>query len=207
MLWSAASADQHRARFGAGYRRWQDLRAKRDALEDLEDEARGRAWNRAPEVYAGPEPVPDPDVKRLGRMLSETIEQARDPTSPVSILQDLLDRYDAYWQERGRWFDRQPKIDTADSDWLEAKRIQAERDALRGKAARLRQRLLRVPTTSPQGLMIKLSLAIEVRSLDEMAKHLKRPRYYGVDDYDLGTELVPSLLADFQAMVGAQPTA
>jgi hypothetical protein len=197
-----SDADPGLAKLERGYKRWQDLRAQRDALEELEADAHARAADRLPE-WNELEPVASDTVKRLGKMLGDTIDQARDPASPVSIPSEMLAEYDDYWAARSRWNAGRPTIPDDDPDYLESKALEAKADALWKKAMRLRGRLLRVPTTSPRGLMIKLALAIEVESLADMEKHLRRPYYYGVNDYELGTELVPALLADLRAMVGA----
>jgi hypothetical protein len=84
-------ADPGLAQLEAGYARWQEMRAEWHTLSDLEDEARGRAWDRVPDHITEPEPVPtDPDVLKLWKGPSGLIDDARDPESFVTIPQDLL---------------------------------------------------------------------------------------------------------------------
>jgi hypothetical protein len=143
------------------------------------------------------EPVPAPDVARLWKGPSGLIEDARDPTSYVSIPQDLLDRFDAFVEEHGRWRDRQPTLH-GDPDYEEAKAIERQREALWHKASRLRRKLLNIPTTSPRGLLLKVALATETERFEDFDDRFRRSRYRGT--FDICEDLMPPLLADLRAM-------
>jgi len=145
--------------------------------------------------------VPAPDVAKLWHGPSGLIEEARDPTSYVKIPQDLLNRYDAYVEEWRSWSDRRPTL-VGDPDYAEAKAIERQREALWYKAYRLRLRLLKIRTTSPRGLLLKVALATETERFEDFDKRFRRPRYYAT--FDICEDLMTPLLADLRAMVGAQ---
>jgi hypothetical protein len=182
----------------AGYREWQELLASADALGEQEDEARGRAGDRVPEAD-DPEPVPsDPDVAKLWKGPSGLIDDARDPASYVKIPQDLLDRFDAFQAEWSRWWDRKPRLDRNDPDFRNAVRLERQQKTLWREADRLRHRLLKVPTTSPRGLLIKLALATDTERFEDFDDRFRRSRYHGT--FDICEDLMPPLLADLRAM-------
>ena len=188
------------AELEAGYERWHEMLMQAHALEDRANEARGRAWDRVPEVD-NPEPVPDPDVAKLWHGPSGLLDEGREPTSYVTIPQDLLDRYDAFRAEWHRWWDRKPKLDANDPDFRLAQRLDRQNQAVWKRAERLRRKLLKVPTTSPRGLLLKLALATDTDRLEDFDRRFRRPYYYGT--FDTAADLMPGLLADLRAMVGA----
>ena len=103
-------------------------------------------------------------------------------------------------EEHHRWRDRQPTLD-GDPDYEEAKALERQREALWHKAFRFRRKLLKIPTTSPRGLLIKVALATETERFEDFDKRFRRPGYYGT--FDVSGDLMPPLLADLRAMVAA----
>jgi hypothetical protein len=93
------------------------------------------------------------------------------------------------------------QVDADDPDYVAGKRLERQKDALWKKADRLRKRLLRVPTTSPRGLLLKVALATDTTRLDDFDKRFRRPFYYGT--FDCTGDLMPGLLANVRAMVAA----
>ena len=58
-----------------------------------------------------------------------------------------------------------------------------------------------MPTTSARGLLIKVAIAAEARSLDEGDKSLTKEAIF--EQPWIGEDLLPPLLADLRAMVRA----
>jgi hypothetical protein len=193
----STDTDPGLAKLEAGYKHWQELWAKADALEAFQDAAFDRARARLPE--GEPAPEPDPAVAELWRGPSGyALKEARDPPSPVSIPQELLDRYDAFVEEHGRWRDRQPTLD-GDPDYEESRAIERRREELWQKSWELRRRLMKIHTSSVRGVMIKLAMAVEAKSLDSIEDAITEENCsYG------GEALLPVLAADLRAMTEAR---
>jgi hypothetical protein len=89
---------------------------------------------------------------------------------------------------------------------LDAKRadeIEAEREELAEAGREVRQEVLAIPTGSPRGLLIKLAIAIEATSLEDIDERFARPVWYSTFDSHIAEDLLPVLAADLRAIVGA----
>lgn len=198
---AAVPVDAGLVQLEAGYREWQDMLAEADRLEEMEGEYLRRARDRMPE-FNEPEPEPQtPKIAKLWEGPSGLVAAARDPESYVTIPQDILDQFDAFREEWKSWEDRRPRLSRSDPDYRESLRIERRKELLWKRAERLRVRVMKIPTTSPCGLLIKLALATDTPRLEDFDKRFRRSSYYdtfgGAD-----AEFFRPLLADLRALAG-----
>jgi hypothetical protein len=185
-------ADPGLAAIEAGYARWQELMAQAAALEPLQDEAseRGRAL-LPPDL--DPRPQPPAEIRWLYEVPHAVLDSALDPTKPVTIPARVRRMVEQYRQDLDRWQARQPKRVT-NPDLERAHELEAERHALWAEADEARREVLAIPTTSPRGVLVKLAIALEAKSLDRVEPPAP-------DNWSwAGEDLLPFLAADLRAM-------
>ena len=137
--------------------------------------------------------MPDDEIAPIGKMMAGTVDDARDPALPIYIPQDLLDRYDAHREKWSRWWDRRREITRPFTERAAA--IERDRDELYNQREAVRDAVLAIPTTSPRGLLIKLAIAVEAQTLDDIEAALGECDYRAHD-------LLPEIVITVRAMAG-----
>jgi hypothetical protein len=151
------------ARIEAGYARWQALQAERDRLDQIARELLARA-NEAIAPMLPPEPPIPPELEPYGhyhdRMGKKIVWWGTVPRKGT-----VRKIADAHYRAETEWRDLRNEPLDGLPDYEKAGEIEAEREELCDDALELRKQVLAIPTRSPRGLLIKLTIAIEARSV------------------------------------------
>jgi hypothetical protein len=181
----------------AGYRRWQELRAERDRLEDLAADLDARA-DAMVKPLIGPHLMPDPGI--VDYVPRHYLPEWQ-PGGKVleGAPQDVIEAAQQYIDWVTDWRDRRDALLDEVPECQQACELSTKAEKLRDDADAVRKDVLAIPTTTLRGIQIKLAIAVEARSLDAIEDATPDDFAYG------GETLLPVLAADLRAMVGRAP--
>jgi hypothetical protein len=175
-----------------GYRRLTAMWANFMSLSDDEDEAFARASDLHDELY--PAPAKPAELSVFNKMTVGSIDALLNPPTPEPPLSpELLEKYRAWKAGWHAWLDSRPPMSGPDADqW---RKLTRKRERMLAKHQRDRRRLLKTPTNSPQGLMLKIAIAFGAENVEGGLREALRCN-------EPVPELWPALLADLRAMSG-----
>jgi hypothetical protein len=198
LLWRLPTPTPAFAAIEAGYRRWQAIMAERDRLQELVEELADRA-------HAELEPMFPPKPERAPEIVEWITEEGAYTRGSSAVPRKLRKKVEAHWSAMIDYrhacndvVEGHPAIEaTCDAD--------AKAEELKGEADRVRLEVLAIPTRTPQGMLIKLAIAAEARSLDDLEQAVTVDTLYQCPW--IGEEFLPALLTDLRAMVAGTPLA
>jgi hypothetical protein len=157
----------------AGYRRWQALMAERDRLKVLRDELDARAEAAIAPLLPPEPPIPaelEPYSHWNEAMCQMVVWWGTVPRKgKVRKIADAHMHAESAWRRaHNRLLDEQPDAGPAGV-------IEAERSALYDEANEVRSKVLELPARSPAALLIKVAIAIEATSFDDIDERFAKP--------------------------------
>jgi hypothetical protein len=184
----AGDADHGLAAIEAGYARWCALLEERDRLQQRRDDLAARARADRPMLETAP-------------VVPKKLEPYAFPwgNDYVSISMGMVPERlrklaDVYTEAEVDWRKRHPSLE-GHPDYEASLDAHADAEDCQEEADKVRDEVLAMPARSPRGILIKMAIGAESRTLDGIEAVLADCDW-PVDD------LFPPLLADLRAMIG-----
>jgi hypothetical protein len=161
------------------YARWRAMKSESSRLHDRAEDLVDQAQADRPMLIPAPEPAPEivPWIRALRH----------------EVPQRLLKKVDAHFDAMIDWRHAHPSLEGHPA-YEQSRDCEAEADRLSSEAWELRGTILKIPTRAPRGILLKLVVAFEADTLDEVRD--------SIDDTagDCGNDFAAGILPDLEAM-------
>jgi len=142
-----------------------------------------------------PKPEPPAEIAWLWTKATHgTIEAARNPATPISIPQHLLDMLDRHGEAHSEWWRNQPTLEDAD-----LQRLEKARERIWDETYAVRQAILDTPSSSPRAMLIEMAVGFDADTLAELPAKIEEAG-------DFGAEFAAAILPDLEALAGERLT-